>query len=189
MQKHEFGSTPRVATRRTTVSRLCIEKLAVSQKATIRCCVTSAVGAHPCARQFCAALRRRRSRGTRDPTDVATGPAARNRRYVKDRSSAISRGTWKSISNRRHGDKRKITGCENSGASHLRISPQCLPLREDSKRATTSITDKIGWRGIARYGNPAAGAFRNITVRNGCRAAFPVAGLYGPLEARCGRSG
>ena len=44
----------------------------------------------------------------RDSTNVATGPAAQNRRYVKEQCSAIPRGTWKSISNRRRHGKRKI---------------------------------------------------------------------------------
>ena len=39
-------------TQRTIVFRLCIWKLAVSYKATIRCCVRPAVGTHPCARRI-----------------------------------------------------------------------------------------------------------------------------------------
>ena len=99
MQKQESGSTPRVATRRTTVFYLCIEKLAVSQKATLRWLRTSCRWRTPVrAAVFCRTpseaggrSKLRPSRhyghadlsavafgegGTRDPTDVATGPAA-----------------------------------------------------------------------------------------------------------------
>ncbi len=85
----------------------------LSREATLRTVAYVLPLAHTRVRgSCCVALLRSVSRRMRDSTVVATDPAAHNRRYVNDRSSAIPRGTWKSISNRRRGGKRKIKSCQ-----------------------------------------------------------------------------
>ena len=82
--KQESESTPRVITRRTIVFRFILEKLPASRKLLYAGCVTSAVGAHPCARQCSVALRRLRSQQA--ATLPMWQPARRlgARRYVKE---------------------------------------------------------------------------------------------------------
>ena len=74
--KQESESAPRVATRRTIVFRLILEKLPASRKLLYAGCVRPAVGTHPCARQCSSHSVGWRPSRQRDPTDVATGPAA-----------------------------------------------------------------------------------------------------------------
>ena len=64
-------------TRRTIVFHFCSWISGLSDEATIRCCVTSAVGAHPCARQFCVALHRGRKAMERRPYRCGDRPGGR----------------------------------------------------------------------------------------------------------------